>query len=376
LAGATIQIDIRAVQLALSTAVASGQPTKIHDALQFADSKQSVATHFEARDAIRAARTKLDALTRCQEEIRAAMLSTEILLIENASNACELTGYNGTDLSHLLERRDRVRDLVREATQAVDSLDSALMADVLARAAAMRVSLPSEPYMQKILALPARQRLQLQLRSALDNNNVEGVVSCTLDIKRLFFAEAPAAFDLATCPALISRLDFQRGLEELDVAEVVPWISYSASPLPKGMHLTKLSHPLNEAASALSHTILAFSGELYFQDILLLAAQLVHVGIMQSELRDEILVQLARHLTGNPNAVSAKRAAALLHLCVSCFAPSEVLENYLEAFVRRELSSTHPEYADAVLRALHRTAFVGSRSEPPSVEEVRSIMRF
>ena len=51
-------------------------------------------------------------------------------------------------------------------------------------------------------------------------------------------------------------------------------------------------------------------------------------------LRDELFCQLMRHITDNPVTTSRDRAWQLMHLALTVFAPSESLENYVEAFLR------------------------------------------
>lgn len=99
----------------------------------------------------------------------------------------------------------------------------------------------------------------------------------------------------------------------------------------------------------------------------------VQVGLAQAPLRDEILVQLMRQLTRNPRRESAARCSALLHLTLSAFSPSEALENFVEAFLRRLPAPPPPGgfSGDALLLALHKRAFLGPRQAPPDAAEVR-----
>lgn len=57
-------------------------------------------------------------------------------------------------------------------------------------------------------------------------------------------------------------------------------------------------------------------------------------GLALPELRDEILLQLAKQLTGNPSLASAERGWVLLHAALATFPPSEELENFLELWLR------------------------------------------
>ena len=63
-------------------------------------------------------------------------------------------------------------------------------------------------------------------------------------------------------------------------------------------------------------------------------ATVLALGAAMPELRDEILVQLCKQLTGNPSIASAERAWVLLYLCLCTFHPSEEAENAIELFLQ------------------------------------------
>lgn len=62
---------------------------------------------------------------------------------------------------------------------------------------------------------------------------------------------------------------------------------------------------------------------------MILGNYIVHQGLVEPALRDEILAQLANQVWRNPNAYNAKRGWLLLAACLSGFAPSSHLDKFL-----------------------------------------------
>lgn len=85
------------------------------------------------------------------------------------------------------------------------------------------------------------------------------------------------------------------------------------------------------------------------------------------DLRDELLLQLAKQLTGNPSVASAERGWVLLHLALCAFPPSEELENHLELWLRER-------GAVACVWAMHLTLYRGgpARGMPPGVADIQA----
>jgi sugar diacid utilization regulator len=99
--------------------------------------------------------------------------------------------------------------------------------------------------------------------------------------------------------------------------------------------LTMLQDPNSRRLAVKSfRNILAFMGDRPLAKPVALAQELLEMGSAVPELRDEIFVQLAKQLSGNPSSASAERGWVLMHLALSTFPPSEDLENHLELFLR------------------------------------------
>jgi len=70
-----------------------------------------------------------------------------------------------------------------------------------------------------------------------------------------------------------------------------------------------------------------------------LVQELITICIQVIAMRDEVLVQLMKQLTDNPNSESIEKGWELLFFLIYCFPPSDDICNYLIIFVR-----AHPEH--------------------------------
>ncbi len=67
-----------------------------------------------------------------------------------------------------------------------------------------------------------------------------------------------------------------------------------------------------------------------------LAAELLRTCLEHSNkaLRTEVLCQLVKQVTGNPNPESTQRGWELIILCLATFPPPSDVENYIECWLR------------------------------------------
>ncbi|XP_017169817.1 unconventional myosin-XV isoform X10 [Mus musculus] len=111
--------------------------------------------------------------------------------------------------------------------------------------------------------------------------------------------------------------------------------SFGMLTVPLKMPLTRL--PVEHHAEAISvfKLILRFMGDphLHGTQEMILGNYIVHQGLVEPALRDEILAQLANQVWRNPNAYNSKRGWLLLAACLSGFAPSPHLDKFLLKFV-------------------------------------------
>jgi hypothetical protein len=359
-----------------------------------------------------AATEVLQHLLHARDLCEQALTERDLSSLEAAVAAAEEATYTGPQALEARLLRDALRDISQKSLQALQDADAAAVSSLMARAQEMRLIVPYASEMQHLLALPKPQLLQAQLRAAVTSNNIEAVAAATLAIKTLFFEESHVSFPLSACPKLQPFADFEREVESSNSsggatyrvmrdlasmatsgksyapdAVLVPWLTFSSAPLPAP--LTVLPPALRPAALAINRTILGFCGDAPFDRPLLLAAQLVQVANLHVALRDEIYLQLMRHLSRGSSIASAgsgtqrdlltlslseQRGWQLLYLCLRSFPPSEELENTLEWMVRTRLDAVPNEVSDKAsvfLLALHRTAYLSQTSALPTASYAR-----
>ncbi|EFB16037.1 hypothetical protein PANDA_012269, partial [Ailuropoda melanoleuca] len=105
--------------------------------------------------------------------------------------------------------------------------------------------------------------------------------------------------------------------------------------VPLKTPLLRLPAECHAEAVSVFKLILRFMGDprLYGAQENIFGNYIVQKGLAAPELRDEILVQLANQVWRNPSAHNAERGWLLLATCLSGFAPSSRLTNYLLKFV-------------------------------------------
>uniref|UniRef100_A0A8C5KEC4 Unconventional myosin-XV n=1 Tax=Jaculus jaculus TaxID=51337 RepID=A0A8C5KEC4_JACJA len=105
--------------------------------------------------------------------------------------------------------------------------------------------------------------------------------------------------------------------------------------VPLRTPLTRLPTEYHAEAVSIFKLILRFMGDphLHGTQEMILGNYIVHQGLVEPELRDEILAQLANQVWRNHNAHNAERGWLLLAACLSAFAPSSRLEKFLLKFV-------------------------------------------
>ncbi|KAH0505963.1 Unconventional myosin-XV [Microtus ochrogaster] len=111
--------------------------------------------------------------------------------------------------------------------------------------------------------------------------------------------------------------------------------SFGMLTVPLKMPLTRLPVEHHTEAISVFKLILRFMGDphLHGTQEMILGNYIVHQGLVEPGLRDEILAQLANQVWRNHNAYNAKRGWLLLAACLGGFAPSSHLDKFLLKFV-------------------------------------------
>ncbi|KAJ1932592.1 hypothetical protein FBU59_006316, partial [Linderina macrospora] len=153
-------------------------------------------------------------------------------------------------------------------------------------------------------------------------------------------------------------------------------ISYSMEPLARP--LMNLPRELNRDAARSFAVIQCFMRDMeagmtdaeLFAEVLWLANQ----GIRHQLLRDEVLCQIAKQVSGHPNRESAERGWVLLGVLLYAFRPSQLLFPHLEVFVQSApLQSANLKRF--LLLQLGRVKRTGSRTSLMTKEELLLALR-
>jgi len=108
------------------------------------------------------------------------------------------------------------------------------------------------------------------------------------------------------------------------------------------------------------------------------AHKILTVALLSSqELRDELLCQICKQLTGNPSSYSRKQGWQLLLICLTTVAPSDDLLPALLSFCKSHMNDNDESIAQLAEVTLHKcyksATMLGIRHEVPSVVEMEAL---
>jgi hypothetical protein len=126
---------------------------------------------------------------------------------------------------------------------------------------------------------------------------------------------------------------YSRKYAVADAGTDVSMVRWQHEPIHTSLTLLQ-SPESRRLAVKVFRNILAFMGDRPLSKPLQLAQEVLEAGLAVPELRDEILLQLAKQLSGNPSIASGERGWVLLYLALATFPPSEDMENHIELFLR------------------------------------------
>ncbi|XP_069763279.1 unconventional myosin-XV isoform X2 [Narcine bancroftii] len=144
------------------------------------------------------------------------------------------------------------------------------------------------------------------------------------------------------------------------------------SPLEES--LTQTEEDLRQEAVMVFKLILRFMGDPHLNGAqeTLFGNYIAQIGLTISNLRNEILAQIANQVWRNINDKNAERGWLLLATCLSCFAPSPKMDKYLLKFVSDHGHNGYKSVCQhKLLQAMHKAKYgpEGARSYPPCLLE-------
>lgn len=121
-------------------------------------------------------------------------------------------------------------------------------------------------------------------------------------------------------------------------------LTYTKEVVPRS--LLDIESSLAKQAVQCHKCLLGFCGDRKTTYPAAAGHHILMTGVQSVELRDEILIQICKHLTGNPDMRSMTRGWLLMCLCVDLFPPSVKFELYLLNFLGTAANDkTFGEYA-------------------------------
>ena len=126
--------------------------------------------------------------------------------------------------------------------------------------------------------------------------------------------------------------------------------------------MTVLDENHNLVSLRMFKYVLGFMGDRKFTHPLTIAVEAIQTAYFHPLLRDELFLQIVKQLSKNPSNTSLKRGYAILYATICTFPPSEVLENYLETFLRtRKLT--------IIVKRMHVIVYLRARDNPPTLRD-------
>lgn len=142
------------------------------------------------------------------------------------------------------------------------------------------------------------------------------------------------------------------------------FLQFQSTVIPAS--LLRLPPEANLLAMQVHKDLLSFCGEKDVSDPSGCAQDLLRKGLANKSIRDEIFMQLIKHLTNNPRPESSYKAWQMMCICCGTFAPSSAFQPYLTSYMmeKRDVSGKGAvvDYAKYALRALEATLASGEGS--------------
>lgn len=147
-------------------------------------------------------------------------------------------------------------------------------------------------------------------------------------------------------------------------------LTYTKEVIPRS--LLDIESSLAKQAVQCHKCLLGFCGDRKTTYPAAAGHHILMTGVQSVELRDEILIQICKHLTGNPDMRSMTRGWLLMCLCVDLFPPSVKFELYLLNFLGTAANDkTFGEYARYSLARLEEALDLVRPDKRPAPARLR-----
>ncbi len=261
-------------------------------------------------------------------------------LIQLAIQKAEENNPADPDIKELQQLKNSIKEVVEECLVALNVLERSQMEAVLNKAKALEISNDLIDTLQMLLyEMDDDSFEELQFKVALKLDDKKLFLKRMILKKKREVMNVPKAeevFSMERCPILQDVETWARksflsdlfGVEERRKTFLV-WTN-------KRIHkpLSKISDKKQqEEAVEIFKNILCFMGDMEHKAPVSCAQSIIHSGIHNALIRDEIYLQLMKQLRGNPSEASVSRGWILTAYCLKSFAPA-VTQNQVDYFIR------------------------------------------
>ena len=350
--------SVRDVTLGLVNAIATKNVEKLKSLMQRAEVlRLDQNPDVDISSIVIHARTLLVKLQKVDYELEDSLDLSHVHMVSSLDKARRLSYTRSSNAQLVSNRLDRFHSLETRAKQAIEDIDVEEMKLLLQQAERERFSLSFDNELKKFLSLPKSQILQLKLQLYVSRKDVDNISLITMEIKDIYFKgfeNSSEIFDVKLFPNL------RPGKNDLDI---VSRMSFTTEPILKS--LTVLDENHNLVSLRIFKYVLGFMGDRKFTHPLTIAVEAIQTAYFHPMLRDELFLQIVKQLNKNPSNTSLKRGYAILYATICTFPPSEVLENYLETFLRtRKLTR--------IAKRMHVIVYLRARDNPPTLRDIES----
>jgi len=286
----------------------------------------------------------------------------------------ESFGYEKPQTQSTRQLRDYVMQISSDAEYALEIFEETPMRDIIARAQQVKYVTPQIQEIQKWLASSEEKFAQQQLKQANKLKDEPRVIRLTIKLKDLVINRQPEQFELNRYGRFRSPTDWaDMKLISLNREKLAAsFRNHTLDTIHTSLtELDTINPKAGDNAKKIFKNILGIMGDKKYGEATALILDSFRMCQEEPALRDEMLCQIMKQLTNNPNSQSETKGWSLLHVFLEQFAPREV-ENFLIVWIRRNAKGTGT--ADKYLRSLHLSVFYGGRPSMLSDLEINRII--
>ena len=301
-------------------------------------------------------------------------------LADACETAIELDGIPQTQKQKdLVQQAHEAREtctlgkIDKEAKECLEVLDPERMRAVQARAADNNHSNKELKEIDRLLALPEIELVELEMKKAEEMDDQERFIHRQIRYKELYLDDHAGQFKrLEKYSALREPLNEYAKASFLNKISGAQKAADNMLNWTKGLPPTSLQtmeKPQAKQAKLIAKSIRQFMGDKKSNEPEAAAQKVLETASM-NKLEDEAYLQLMKQLTGNPTPESVEKGWELMGLLCSTFMPSEALENFVVMFLRDNAPNGDYKRYTA---ALHETEY-SKKSGFPGVSGVTTLL--